>query len=519
MNQNDIMIDNQAEQLVDSGENTPAGTKGKAGLHISTKTFISTVIVLLAVMLCAGILTQVIPVSSYDRIVTAEGYEEVDITSYTVHEDAPRLPFWRTFTAPVEVLGSEDGLVAIMIILFILFVGGSFMILDKSGVMQHIITSAVSRFGKRKYLLMAVMVLVGMTLGSVCGMFEECAALVPIVVAVALALGWDSFVGLGMSIIAVCFGFAAGTFNPFSIAVAQRLAGLPLYSGIGLRIAVFFICYIILITYLLLYARRVEKNPQRSLSYESDLLLREKYSYSFDSTVPVDPNVRRASFIFIGAFVLVAIYIALSLTVKLPEDAAFQLSDLTMPVMIILLTAAGIAVGFVSKYSKTVIGDFLKGMLSIAPCGLLVVMAMSAKQIVVAGGVMDTILHWAYGMMTDVNPYVAILMIYLFVLLLEFFVSSASAKAFIVIPLVVPLVGMLAQSGGAEITRQTVVQAYCFGDGFTNMFMPTNAALFIVLGLVNISYGKWVRWALPLQLVTLAVTSAILMFCVYIGYN
>jgi len=132
---------------------------------------------------------------------------------------------------------------------------------------------------------------------------------------------------------------------------------------------------------------------------------------------------------------------------------------------------------------------------------------------------MDTILHWAYGMMTDVNPYVAILMIYLFVLLLEFFVSSASAKAFIVIPLVVPLVGMLAQSGGAEITRQTVVQAYCFGDGFTNMFMPTNAALFIVLGLVNISYGKWVRWALPLQLVTLAVTSAILMFCVYIGYN
>lgn len=491
-----------------------------AGLHIEKRTYISTLLVLLAVMIAAGLLTQILPISSYERVMTDAGYEEIAVDSYQVLEDAPRLPVWRILTSPFEVLGSEDGLMAIVIVLFIFFVGGAFMLLDKSGVMQYSIRRVVGRFRNHKYAMMAIVTFVGMLLGSVCGMFEETAVLVPIVVAVSLALGWDSLVGVGMSMVAVCFGFAAGTINPFNIAVAQKLAGLPLYSGLLCRVGIFVVIYAILITYLTVYAKRIEKRPERSLAFESDKVLREKYDYDFETEQEVDPNVRRASWAFIGAFILIFVYIFLSLTVKLPEDLGIQLSDLTMIVMIILLTAGGLVAGKLSKYcEKGMLRDFVSGMLSIAPCGLLVLMAMSAKQIVSAGGVMDTILHWAYERMNGVNPFVCIGMIYLFVLVLEFFVGSASAKAFVVIPLIVPLVGMLAQGGGLEITRQTVVQAYCFGDGFTNMFMPTNAALFIVLGMVNISYGKWVRWSWLLQLITFAVTLGILMLCVLFGFQ
>lgn len=490
----------------------PSSGAQKQGIRIDVKTYISTVIILLVVMIAAGCLTRFLPQSSFERV-EVNGYETINIESYDVDENADRLPVWRWFTAPFEVLGSDSGVMAIFIILFIVFIGGTFMLLDKSGVMRYIICSAVDRFGRSKYLLLAVMVFIGMLLGSACGMFEEAAALVPIVVGVSLALGWDSFIGLGMSILSIGFGFAAGTLNPFSVVVAQRLAGIEVYSGLLVRVAIFFVIYALLLTYLVIYAKKIEKNPEKSLSYEGDKELRVKYTYERDDEFMSNPKMKAATAVFFSAFGLAVAYIIVSLFVD-------GLGDYTMPVMLVCFAGGGLIAGKISGYAKKgILLDFGKGMLTIAPCVLLVIMAMSAKQIVTAGGVMDTILYGAYMFLRDINPIWAILLIYAFVLVLEFFVSSASAKAFIVIPIVVPLVQMIGAGSRMAIFPQTIVQAYCFGDGFSNMFMPTNAALFIVLGLVNISYGKWMRWALPLQLLTLLVTSGILMLCVVFGYN
>lgn len=480
------------------------------GIRIGKRTFISTVCVLLAVMICAGVLTLVLPQGSYDRVIV-NGYEEIVPESYTV-TDGGKLPVWRWFTAPFEVLIGSDGTIAIMIILFLVFIGGTFLILDKSGVMRYMLASVTVKMAKRKYALLAVMTLLCMVIGSTMGIFEEFAPLVPIVVALALTLGWDSLVGLGMSILAVGFGFSVGTFNPFSILVAQKLAGLPIFSGLLFRVGAFLIFYGILVTFLLLYAKKIEKNPQKSICWESDKAMREKYHYDPQDGTLENIALKKAAMVFIGAFGLIFLYIAVSLVLLYNGNGT--LTDYTMPVMAVVLTTGGLLAGKVSKYAKKgLFKDFGKGMLAMAPGALLIMMAMSAKQIVLAGGVMDTILHGAYELMSGVGKYQAILIVFGFVLVLEFFISSASAKAFIVIPLVVPFASLLG------LTRQSLVQSYCFADGFTNLFFPTNAALLIVLGLVNLPYWKWIKWGWKLTLVTVAACVGLLLLAVRIGYG
>ena len=483
-----------------------------AGIRIEKRTFLSTVCVLLCVMICAGVLTLVLPQGRYERQCADNGYEEIIADSYTV-VDGERLPVWRWFTAPVEVLFSSDSLVAVMVTLFLIFIGGTFLVLDRSGVMKWLLGRVVRRFGGRRYLLMAALVLVGMLAGSVMGLFEEFAPLVPIVVALSLALGWDSLMGLGMSILAVGFGFSVGTFNPFSILVAQELAGLPIFSGLWFRILSFCLFYALLFGFLYAYGKKLDRDPTRSPAYESDRGLREKYRFDPDEAVGEDdPRLKKAVWIFVAALGCAALYILVSLVMTYCGNDI--LTDFTLPMLLVALTVGGLLAGRASGCApKALLRDFGKGMLAMLPGALLIVMAMSAKQIVQAGGVMDTILHGAYQLLSGLGKYESILLVFAFVLVLEFFISSASAKAFLVIPLVVPFASLIG------LTRQSIVQAYCFSDGFTNVFWPTNACLLIVLGLVNLSYGRWLRFSWKLMLGVLALSVGLLLGAVAIGYG
>jgi len=135
------------------------------------------------------------------------------------------------------------------------------------------------------------------------------------------------------------------------------------------------------------------------------------------------------------------------------------------------------------------------------------------KLIISNGGIMDTILYYASEKVSQMGPYAAILMIFGLVLMLNFFVGSGSAKAFLLIPIIAPLAELVG------LTGQMACQAFCFGDGFTNMLYPTNPLLMITLGVTVVSYTKWFKWTIGLQLAMLAVNAAILMFAVFIGYG
>ncbi|MEG1548262.1 MAG: hypothetical protein RR232_06910 [Clostridia bacterium] len=478
--------------------------KQKVGLNISVRTFIGAVALLLILMLAAGILTQVVPQGSFQRVVV-DGREQVVAGSYAQLSGAAKLPVWRWLTAPFEVLLSGDSTIAIGIMVFLTLIGGTFYILDKSGVLRYIMSSVIKRYASQKYRMLAVMIFIFMLLGSTVGIFEETITLVPIAVAIAFSMGWDSLVGLGISAFAVAMGFGAGTFNPFTVGVAQNLAEVPMFSGVWLRAAIFALSYVVLVLFISRYARRIEADPARSITRKTDELYRDRYASGVDESALSNTHLRLATRIFVAFILVVFAYIVLGFFIK-------PLADYTLIVMAVMFAAAGLVCGAIAQYGKTLGRDFLKGMLSVLPAVLLILLAMSVKQIISAGGIMDTILYSLSGSLAGASSYGAALLIFLIVLVFNGFIGSGSAKAFLLIPLIAPLADL------SGVTRQTMILAFVLGDGFSNMIYPTNAALLIMLGLTGTSWGKWFRWTWKMQLIMLIMSVAALCLAVGIGY-
>jgi uncharacterized ion transporter superfamily protein YfcC len=481
-----------------------AETAESMGIKIGRRTFLGALFLLLAIMVLAGILTQVIPQGAYEYR-DIDGRSEVVPGSYRVIEGEKALPIWRWFTAPLEIFVQPKAVVAVTIMLFIMFLVGSFGVLEKSGIIAFLISGVIKRFGRKKYRLLAFMVLVCMILGSVLGMLEETITLVPITVALSLMLGWDSLVGVGMSILAVNLGFSTATFNPFTVGLAQTLAELPVFSGLLFRFAVFAITYALAVFFLIGYAKKIEAHPESSLMYDRDTALRGHYRETFGVREEGGPGKKKGLVFFAGILALVFCYVIAGFFIS-------SLSTYVMPVMALLFTLGALAAGRITGLRG--IGKiFFKGLISVLPSVLLILLAMSVTHIMEQGRIIDTILYNIYIRIETLGPYAGIIALYLLVLLLEFFIAGASAKAFLLIPVIIPLCDLIG------ITRQSAVEAFVLGDGFTNMLYPTNVLLILTLGIANIPYNRWFRWIWKPLLLLLLISGIALLAAVSMGYG
>ena len=394
--------------------------KEKQKMEASVKSFITAIVVIFVMMILTYALTFMIP----------GGY----------------IPFWKWILSPILVLFAEDAGSLIAIIALLIVLGGVFNSLDKFGILRLLLDKVTMKFGKSRRVLLAVIPLFFMGLGSAAGSFEECVPLVPVVVALAIRLGWDALTGLGMSILAAGCGFAAGVCNPFTVGVAQELAGLPMFSGLWYRAVAFVLIYILLMVFLLVYVKKIEK--------------------------PMDE--------------------------KMLEDMGNG-------------SVRQIAHSSGSRLWKLAI-TFKDGVMSVLPGVLLILMANSIRFTLMEGNILDVILQGAVSLASEMPRWGVILFIYGLVLFLNFFIPSGSAKAFLLMPLIVPT----AEAFG--ISAQLCVMAFAFGDGFSNVFYPTNPVLLISIGLANVSYGTWVKWSGKFQLVNVILTSALLLVGLAIGY-
>lgn len=461
------------------------------GLNISVRSFITAIVVIFALMIVTYILTLVIPGGNYGRILDENGNMIIDtVAGYTTVEGG--IPFWKWCLSPILVLGASGSGTLIAVIVFLLVIGGVFSSLDKCGLMAYILNKTANRFGAVRYKLMAIVVLFFMALGSMIGSFEECVPLVPLVCALAISLGWDHLTGVGMSLLAAGCGFAAGVCNPFTVGVAQELAGLPMFSGIWLRLVSFVLIYLLIMTFLLLYAKKIERPLNTS-------------DASIDFTQ--DRKLDRGMICFVtilGAGIVIILSSAL-----IPA-----LQDLTMIIVAVMFLAAGIVSTLVSGMSfKELAKSFWSGITSIFPAVFMILMASSIKYTLEEAKVLDTILHWAVGLAKTLPNWSVILFIYLIVLVMNFFIPSGSAKAFMLIPLIIPLASVF------NISPQLCIMAFAFGDGFSNVFYPTNPALLISLGLADVSYADWFKWSAKFQIINLILTSGILMLGLAVGYQ
>ena len=474
--------------------------EGNNSLKIGKKAFMTSLAILFSLMVLAGVLAHTIPSGEYQRII--ENGREVIVPDSFLFADKPYYPFWRVLTAPFEVLFSDDAATVIVIIAFIIIVGGVFSLLEKSGILNQLLINIVGRYSSKKYRLLAIITAVFTFFGSAFGLFEELVVLVPLSIALAYSLKWDSFVGLGCTLLAACFGFSATTLNPFTLATAQSIAGLPLYSGLAVRALVLVLSYFILISFLTKYAKKIEEDPSKSLCSKDDGHLRLKY----DSILNLDleeTNTWAMTAFYVtlgvmGAFIVLSMFVS-------------ALSAILLPALAVIFLIGSVVAAVLSQKLKNVGKTLVSGMASTVPSTFLILMAMSVGLIIENGHVMDTILYYASGYIFQSSPFVSVLLIYALVLVLNFFIGSGSAKAFLIMPLLAPLCDLIG------ITRQTAVTAFCLGDGITNGLYPTNAMLMITLGLTVISYPKWFKFTIKLQIVFAIFSCLVLLAAQYVG--
>lgn len=489
--------------------------KQSEGLNIDKKTVMSILAVLAAILVFVGILTQTVPRGEYG--IDANG-SIIDGT-YTRIEDY-KMPIWKIIASPVLAFTNENAVTGIAILAILILVGGTFLILDRIGVLKYIMVTIVNKFRDKRYTLIAVMVFAGMFLASTAGILEESLTLVPIAVAVSLAMGWDSLTGIGMSLVSIAFGFTAATFNPFNVITVQKLAELEVFSGLWLRFLLFAFVYISLTAYLILYAKKIEKNPEKSVAYESDKAIRQKYSMEECAGVIENPLIKKAAKAFVCCLGVVLLGVASSFIMSYlgnrtgNETLGTLGGNASLVCMAVFFPVGGLLAGhFSGLRGKELWKAFGKGVKTVLPVLPLIIFILAITYILDAGKIMHTILFYIHGLIRDISPYGAILLMFLFISVLEFFIGSGTAKAF----LIVPLMSMLCDLVG--VTRQSMVITFCMADGFTNLLYPTSGIMILAIGMVGVSYRKWLKWSWKIFVIQGIIAAAFMMFAVAINYR
>jgi uncharacterized ion transporter superfamily protein YfcC len=492
-------------------ETAKPSSSSNSSIKIGIKSFIMAFVILLALMVISGVLTKVIQPGTFDRN-SIDGRAVVVAGSYHL-TDIPDYPVWRWFTSPFEVLVRPGNLTVITIIIFLIFVGGAFTILEDGGVLKALLDVVVRRFKDKKYLLMAVIIFIFMFLAAFLGIYESLVPLIVFIVPLAHSLGWDSMTGLGMSLLPLAFGFSAAVTNPFTIGVAQKIAELPLFSGAYLRIIFFAIVYVLVLLFVRRYAKKVDSDPAASLVYNEDIPVKQKFrsdeehsGTSGNEITSLDKRLKSALLWFVICMGIAILFILV--TSRMPA-----ISDYAFPLMAFLFLIGGVGAGLFAGMSGGVARSFGKGALNMLPGVILIMMALSCQVIIDEGGITDTILHAAGTFIAGSSTYIAAFFIYLFTLVMNFFIGSASAKAFLMMPILSPLADLVG------VTRQTAVLAFDFGDGFSNMLYPSNALLLIGLGFTVVSYPRWIRWTIKLQGIVFAISMVFLIIAVAIGFG
>lgn len=454
---------------------------------VNIKAFISALSVIGILMILCYVLTFVLPGGEYTRILDTNGNEIIDTTIGFQYTESG-MPFYKFILSPFLVLTMSGSATLIAIIIFLLVVGGIFKCLEECKIMTYFLDKITAKYANNRYKLLAIISLFFMLLGTLMGSYEEIIPLVPICVAITTSLGFDNFTGLAISILAGCCGFATGITNPFTIGIAHSIAGISMFSGAWYRAIIFVVIYILMIFFTIKNAKRVERPVQINNSF-----LRKE-------------RLEKATKAFV-------ITMAIGLACVIASCVIKELQDYTMIIMALMFLVGGILSCVIAKVKfKDFISYFVSGLKQIIPAILMILMASSIKYILVEGKILDTILYYLINMIDGMPKFAIVLFIYVIFLIMELFISSGSAKAFLLIPLVLPICQVFG------ISSRLAVLAFAFGDGFSNVLYPTNAGLLIGLSLADCSITDWFKYSWKFFAINLVVTCLFLLIGLQIGY-
>ena len=439
----------------------------------------NTFVILFALILLCAVATWLLPGGVYEK-----GADGAPVFSRT--EAVPQT--WQVFSALYEGFKLQAGIIA-----FILIVGGAFWILQSTGAVDYGIRRAIARIGKHDRWVLVLITLLFSLGGAVFGMSEETIPFVGIVVPLVVSLGYDALMGLLVVYVAAAVGFASAFLNPFTVGIAQEMAGLPLFSGMPYRIFCWVLMTGLFTGFVLWYARRLRADkavpcPDAGSAAPAGTLSPE----TCPDTGPAAPAGAVAPEISAGRMVsprrqrwilliLLLTVVALVIGATAWHWYIAEISALFLAMGILCGAVAGFRPGRIAQH-------FVAGAKDIFPAALVVGLASGAVVILQNGKVMDTILHGLETGLGDSGRVGALSMMYGVQTLVNLLIPSATAKAAITIPVMVPFADLIG------VSRQAMVLAFQFGDGFTNLITPTSGVLIAALGMARVPYAEWVRF-------------------------
>ena len=486
-------------------------------MKFGLKSFITVVAILLAVLIFVGVLTYMIPAGRYtvytnkesqagepfyeyttdeslkNQIVVDENGEFV-YTELTEEQNTSRLPFYRWILAPFEALifGSNSSNM-IMIIALLLVLGGTFKVLEESGGLVSLVRMIMVKLRNKRFAAIWVITGVIMLLSAVFGLQEQLLILYPIFAMLCTALNWSRFTAISFVLIASGVGFTTAITNPLTIGMATIAAGTEVSDGIWYRCIIFCLMYVITSLFLVFLAKQDER--------------RAAEKFDIDGFVMVTEEEHKAD---ISKSKMIVTLFSIALVAVIVPTCIKSIRGLAMVFMAAAFIIGTVIIGRMLLGSFRALGkSFLRGVKDVLPSIVIIMIAFGITYIAAEGNILHPIFRYFYHAVSGISPYLAVVLLYVFILIIEFFIPSASAKAVLIIP-------MLTLAPIEGISTTVIILTYLFADGYTNVLYPTCGTLLVGLGLADVSFAQWFKKTILFQLLLMAISMGFLMLAVAI---
>jgi len=449
-----------------------------------------TLVLLYCMILLAYVLTLVLPAGQFETE-TSHGHEVVVPGTYAVVEGTEPLPVWEVLTVIPRGLGDAQG-----IIFFVFIIGGALAIIRATGALDAALAKVLNRFGGQPMLLILMGMLAFAVGSSTIGMAEEYIPLVAILITLCVGMRMDTVAALGIMVVGYGIGYGTAVMNPFTVLIAQEVAGLEPVSGLGFRLLMFLPFFALGYIHVVRYAKKVRQDPTLSLVAD----IPEAQPPEPPETGPITTRQR---------FVLLATLVTLVLVVWGIKQYQWYFVELGG-----IFFALAVIAGLIDRMSfDDMAHRFIDGAGELIGTALLIGFARAIEITLSDGLVLHTIVHGLSQPLQAVGAELSAVGMLFIQSILNFFIPSGSGQAYVTMPIMAPI------SDIVGVSRQVAVLAYQMGDGFMNMVVPTNAVLMGILGICGIPYGRWFRFIWPLMLQLFVLGSITMVIAVMIGYS
>jgi len=450
-----------------------------------------TLALIFGMILVAQVMTYVLPQGQFEHEAIDDHKYKIVPGTYETLEEPHNLAPWAALTAVPEGFKEAEG-----IIFFVFLIGGAFGVFRATGAADALIGALLRRFGDTPSLLIVGGMFVFSFGSSTIGMAEEYLPFVPMLLALCIVLGYDSITAVGILCVGYATGYGVALMNPFTLIIAQNVAGLEETSGMGYRLVLWAVFLAIGLHHVLRYANKVKQDPSKSLVADIE---------------PDETHKETAQTPLTGVHIAVLTSIGLALAVLIWGLKAKGWYLVEMGALFVGLT---MVLGLISRLGiDRTAREFCSGAAELTTTALLIGFARTIQVVLDEGQIIDTIIHGIAGPLQSVGAYGAAVGMFAVQSAFNFFVPSGSGQAYITMPLMAPLSDLVG------VSRQIAVLAYQFGDGFTNILVPTNPVLIGILTMAKIPYERWLRFILPFMIKVWIAGSIALVVAVAFNYS